>query len=174
MPNELQGLTQLEEMLIAHVFPAISTYTKPGGQKAYKGHCINFSQDIQELANSLPRYPCELPVTVVSVKGKDNTYKDLTVRREKVSGALHWLVQHNPVHKDTQFAKHCLPQCTSGTSSPGDNGRSAVEGYKTSTGFNIWVFHPNAESYKDLTIQLIYSKHEDEKRLYTNRVLEVE
>ena len=89
VPNELQGLTQLEEMLIAHVFPVLSVYTKPGGQKAYKGHCINVSQDIQELANSLPRYPSELPVVVVSVKGKDNTYKDLTVRREKVSCALH-------------------------------------------------------------------------------------
>ena len=100
VPNELQGLTQLEEMLIARVFPVISVYTKPGGQKAYKGHCINFSQDIQELANSLPTYPSELPVIVVSVKGKDNTYKDLTVRREKVSCALHWLVQHNPVYKD--------------------------------------------------------------------------
>jgi len=44
-------------MLIARVFPVISVYTKPGGQKAYKGHCSNFSQDIQELANSLPRYP---------------------------------------------------------------------------------------------------------------------
>ena len=86
-------------MLIAHVFPVISVYTKPGGQKAYKGHCIDFSQDIQELANSLPRYPGELPVIVVSVKGKDNTYKDLTVRREKVSCSLHWLVQHNPAYK---------------------------------------------------------------------------
>lgn len=65
-----------------------------------KGHCINFSQDIQELANSLPRNLSEMPVIVVSVKGKDNTYKDLTVRREKVSCALHWLVQHNPVYKD--------------------------------------------------------------------------
>ena len=100
VPNELQGLTQLEEMLIARVFPVISVYTKPGGQKAYKGHCINFSQDIQELANSLPRNLSEMPVIVVSVKGKDNTYKDLTVRREKVSCALHWLVQHNPVYKD--------------------------------------------------------------------------
>ena len=53
VPNELQGLTQLEEMLIPHVFPVISVYTKPGGQKAYKGHCINFFQDIQALANSL-------------------------------------------------------------------------------------------------------------------------
>ena len=62
VPKELQDLTQLEEMLIARVFPVISVYTKPGGQKAYKGHCINFSQDIQELANSLPRHPNQLPV----------------------------------------------------------------------------------------------------------------
>ena len=41
--------------------------------------------------------------------------------------------------------------------------------------FDVRVFHPNAKSYKDLTIQQIYRKHEDEKkRLYANRVLEVE
>ena len=41
--------------------------------------------------------------------------------------------------------------------------------------FDVRVFHPNAESYKDLTIQQLYHKHEDErKRLYVNRVLEVE
>jgi len=88
------------QMTNVRVFPVISVYTKSGGQKAYKGHCINFSQDIQELANSLPSYPSELPVVVVSVKGKDNTYKDLTVRCEKVSCALHWVVQHNPVYND--------------------------------------------------------------------------
>lgn len=66
-------------MLIARVFPVISVYTKAVGQKAYKGHCINFSQDIKQLADSLPRYPRELPVIVVSMKGKDNTFKDLTV-----------------------------------------------------------------------------------------------
>ena len=41
--------------------------------------------------------------------------------------------------------------------------------------FDVRVFNPNAESYKDLTIQQIYLKHEDyKKRLYANRVLEVE
>ena len=41
--------------------------------------------------------------------------------------------------------------------------------------FDVRVFHPNAKSYKDLTIQQIYRKHEDEKkRLYASRVLEVE
>lgn len=108
VPVELQGLTQLEEMLIARVFPVISVYTKPSGQKAYKGHCINFSQDIQELANSLPRYPKELPVIVVSVIGKDNIYKDLKVRRENVSCALHWLVRHNPLYREITIDYKCL------------------------------------------------------------------
>ena len=40
VPKELYGLTQIEEILIARVFPVISVYTKPGGQRAYKGHCI--------------------------------------------------------------------------------------------------------------------------------------
>ena len=41
--------------------------------------------------------------------------------------------------------------------------------------FDVRVSHPNAESYKDLNIQQIHRKHEDEKkRLYANRVLEVE
>ena len=40
--------------------------------------------------------------------------------------------------------------------------------------FDVRVFHPNTESYKDLTIQQLYCKHEDEKkRVYANRVLEV-
>lgn len=100
VPKELKDLTQLEEMLIARVFP--------GGQKAYKGHCINFSQDIQEFANSLPRYPNELPVIVLSVKGKDNTFKELTVRRENVNCSLHWLVKHNPLYENTTIDYECL------------------------------------------------------------------
>ena len=108
VPEELQGLIQLEEMLIARVFPVISVYTKPGGQKAYKGHCINFAQDIKQLADSLPRYPSDLPVIIVSVKGKDNTFKDLTVRRDKVSCALQWLIKHNPVYKCITIDYCCL------------------------------------------------------------------
>ena len=77
VPKELQGLTQIEEMLIARAFPFISVYTKPGGQRAYKDHCINFHQDIQELADTLPRYPKELPIIVIAAEGKNNTSTDL-------------------------------------------------------------------------------------------------
>ena len=95
-------------MLIARAFPVISVYTKPGGQRAYKGHCINFPQDIQELADTLPRYPKELLIIVITVKGKDNTGKDLIVRTQKVCMALHWLVEHNPVYKNIKIDLNCL------------------------------------------------------------------
>ena len=48
VPKELYGLTQIEEMPIARIFPVISVYTKPGGQRAYKGHCINFPQTVYQ------------------------------------------------------------------------------------------------------------------------------
>ena len=45
---------------------------------------------------------------VVSVKGKDNTFKDLTVCRKTVSSALHWLVKHNSAKKDININYDCL------------------------------------------------------------------
>ena len=76
-------LCQIEEMLIARVFPVMSVYTKPGGQRAYRGHCINFPQEVQQLFYTLPRQPKELPVIIVTVDGKNDMSKDLIVRREK-------------------------------------------------------------------------------------------
>ena len=36
VPEQLQGLTQFEEMLIARAFPVMHVYNKPrGGQRAY-------------------------------------------------------------------------------------------------------------------------------------------
>ena len=41
-----------------------------------------------------------------------------------------------------------------------------------SASFDVRVFPPKRRVFKDLTIQQIYRKHEDEKkRLYANRVL---
>ena len=41
--------------------------------------------------------------------------------------------------------------------------------------FDVRVCHPNADSYKNLTLEQIYKLHEnDKKRLYSSRVLEVE
>lgn len=108
VPIELKDLTQIEEMLIARALPLIRVYIKPGGQRGYSGHCINLPQSIDELANSLPHYPKDIPVIVVSMKGKGNTFKDVTVRRNKVEKALHWLSVHNPLYKDIKINQDCL------------------------------------------------------------------
>ena len=108
VPIELQNLTQTEEMLIARALPIMRVYIKPGGQRGYSGHCINLPQNVKELATSLPRYPKELAVIIVKVKGRDNTFKDVSVRREKVHNALLWLIYNNPHYSELKINEHAL------------------------------------------------------------------
>ena len=96
VPLELKDLTQVEEMLIARTLPIMRVYIKPGGQRGYSGHFINLPQNVTELATSLPRYPKDLAVIIVKVKGRDNTLKDVTVGKQKVHNALVWLIQYRP------------------------------------------------------------------------------
>ena len=103
VPRELKGLTQVEEMLIARALPIMRVYVKPGGQRGYSGHCINLPQKITELAQSLPNYPRELPLIVVTMKGKDNTLKDVTVRKTRVEAALKWLCSNNPQYQGLEI-----------------------------------------------------------------------
>ena len=57
-------------------------------------------QDVQQLADVLPRCPKDLPVIIFTVNGNDNQSKDFHVRKQKVSDALHWLVENNPLYKN--------------------------------------------------------------------------
>ena len=108
VPFQLQGLTQVKEMLIARALPIMRIYIKPGGQRGYSGHCINLPQNIRDLAHSLPRYPRDLAVIVFKVKGKDNNFKDVTVRRQNVADALRWRIINNPRYKDIQVNQDYL------------------------------------------------------------------
>ena len=108
IPPELQGLTQIEEMLIARALPIMRVYIKPGGQRGYFGHCVNLPQCVDELASSLPRYPKDLSVIIVKVKGKDNTFKDVNVKRQKVLDSLLWLKQNNPHYKNVEINTQAL------------------------------------------------------------------
>ena len=108
VPTQLQNLTQVEEMLIAHALPIMRVYIRACGQQGYSGHCFNLPQNVQELAKSLPRYPKDLSVIIVKVKGKDNSFKDVTVRREKVHNALLWLVQNNSHYAELEINEDAL------------------------------------------------------------------
>ena len=61
--THLQGLTQVEEMLISAIMPIMSIYRLPHGQYGYSGHVINLPQDVASFATSLPRLPSELDVS---------------------------------------------------------------------------------------------------------------
>jgi len=42
VPNKLEGLTEIEEMLIAQVFTVMTVYRLKGRQTGYRGSFINF------------------------------------------------------------------------------------------------------------------------------------
>lgn len=54
VPEQLKGLTFIEEQLIARVHPLISIFKLKGLQFGYRGHIINFEQDVNEFAKQLP------------------------------------------------------------------------------------------------------------------------
>lgn len=45
---------------------------------------------------------------IVNVKGRDNTFKDVSVRRQKVLDALPWLTPNNPQYKDVEINDHAV------------------------------------------------------------------
>ena len=55
VPPELEGMTYVEEQLIAKVHPLISVFKLKGHhQYGYKGNIINFPQNVKQFAKQLP------------------------------------------------------------------------------------------------------------------------
>src|SRR3954451_21680777 len=102
LPEEMKGLTDIEEMLIAQVFTVITVYWLRGGQTGYRENVINFPQDIREFTTQLPRHPSSLNVLVVRRQSTNGPteFRDFTVRRDKVGNALLWLKSNNRYYKD--------------------------------------------------------------------------
>ena len=107
VPECLQNLTQVEEMLIARVSPIMYVYRKHGGQRGYKGHVLNLSQDIQSLLDKLPQSVSNLPILILRRTGANDTFTNFTVRREKVLTALQWLKVNNPFY-NTIIIDHAM------------------------------------------------------------------
>src|SRR5438270_9193290 len=96
VPEDLQGLTEIEEMLISRIFPVVSVYCLRGGQYAYRGNVINFPQDVLEFTTRLPRRPSSLDVLLVRHHSSvGRAFKDFNVHHSVVSRALAWLKKNN-------------------------------------------------------------------------------
>ena len=108
VPLELQGLTEIEEMLIARACPIMCVYRKHGGQRGYKGHVLNLPQDIKGFLTKLPANVNELPYLIIRRHGAENTHRDCKVRREKVLQAITWLKENNPFYADIEIDYEAL------------------------------------------------------------------
>ena len=83
------------------------------GGIASRGHCIAFSQAVQEPATILPRLSAEVNIIRVRKQGKDDTHKDFRVRRQHIERALHWLKDNNTAYRDIVIDDgriQCLPE----------------------------------------------------------------
>ena len=100
VPDQLKGLIQAEEMLIAKSCSVMRVYRLKGGQRGYGGHIVNLAQNIGDFVNSLPRPARELPIIVVRRQGGEGFHKDLLVRRQRVFDALNWLKANDPFYSD--------------------------------------------------------------------------
>ncbi|PKY50788.1 hypothetical protein RhiirA4_424014 [Rhizophagus irregularis] len=102
VPDELKGLNEIEEMFISQVFTVMTVYRLRGRQNGYRGHVINFSQDIQDFTKQLLRDLRSLDILVVRWQSSNNSmvFRDFTVRRSKVCKALLWLKENNPYYED--------------------------------------------------------------------------
>ena len=100
VPEELSGMSDAEQMLIARLAPTVHVHMLRHGGIASRGHCIAFPQAVQEPATILPRLPAEVDITRVRRQGKDDTHKDFRVRSYRVEGALHFLKDNNPAYSD--------------------------------------------------------------------------
>ncbi|KAE8740744.1 hypothetical protein FOCC_FOCC013730 [Frankliniella occidentalis] len=96
VPLELQGLTFIEEQLIARVHPVLSVYKLKGCQYGYKGNVINFFQDVQGFATQLPHRIEDISsIITVTFKNHRGDSCDFQVRAKKVRDALVWLKANN-------------------------------------------------------------------------------
>jgi len=75
----LSSLTQVEEILIAHINPIIQVSHARRGQLKYTGHMICFPQDITNIVKTLPRMLSDLDILVVNRPTSNHKYYELFV-----------------------------------------------------------------------------------------------
>lgn len=97
VPDCLQGLTTIEEILISKVHPIVSFYKIGGNQLAYKysGNVINFRQDIRSQLESFPPSPADLNAIILAKRNTPSGIIEFKVRAQKVEEALIWLRANN-------------------------------------------------------------------------------
>jgi hypothetical protein len=127
MPDGLQPLTQVEEMLIARAHVQMVMKHVRGHQFHYSGHTVTFLQDIVKFSSSLPLLPEDLDIVMLKpptatadlARFRLQFSRDMKVRRGVVLAWLRHLKQTIVILLSIKKSSlSCLKTVTSRTDSP--------------------------------------------------------
>ena len=116
LPLQLKRLTFIEEQLIAQVHPVISMYRIRGSQYGYKGHVINFPQDISTIANRLPYTFDIISKFIIVRRNEGEGHSDFFVNRNHVRDALLYLKANNRWYSNIEIDEDILQLLPEGES----------------------------------------------------------
>ena len=69
LPQVLKNLSITEQQLIARISPCINIYMLKYCGISSSGHCVTFTQDVNEPAQIFPRLPSEVSIIKVRREG---------------------------------------------------------------------------------------------------------
>ena len=121
VPDQLKGLTIPEQkltFLYRHNSCTIilhSPWHSPStAQPTLKGNCITFTQNVSNIATSLPLSPNELAASIkiifigASKPSRHHLRNVLTVRRQRILDALNWVKTNNTLYSHILLDKHII------------------------------------------------------------------
>lgn len=100
-------------MMVAQVHPFVGLYRIRGAQYGYRGHIINFRQNISDYLKKLPVHPRDLPSTFLFNRQTPAGNPVFIVDAHKILTALLWLKKHNPFYQDIEIDYEILNHLSS-------------------------------------------------------------
>ena len=94
-PECLTRLFPVEKSAISIICPSLTVVKCGSYSSKSKGHAISFYQNVQDLANVLPRLPQDLPYVLLKHPDERITDKTFQVRRQYLMEALQFLVKNS-------------------------------------------------------------------------------
>ena len=91
-PECLTRLTPVEKSAISIICPSLTVVKCGSYSSKSKGHAISFYQNVQDLADNLPRLPQDLPYVLLKHPDDRITDKTFQVRRQYLIEALQFLI----------------------------------------------------------------------------------
>jgi hypothetical protein len=101
-PHELKILRLGEQLLIQRFSVFVPVIHIRNGIMGLKGHCCCFSQDVSEVANSLPRTSANVVVVTKGTVDKSGNalQQSFSIRKDVVMNALRWLKKYHKWYRD--------------------------------------------------------------------------